>query len=75
MAGNAQSWQITGQREDYRPGPTGAFVSGVVVTFSIPSGASGSVFVPDAQYSPASVRALVDARAAAMEAVAGMTGG
>lgn len=59
-------WRVVGQREEYRPGPTGAYVSGVVVQYQLPEGTTGSVFVPDSQYTPDVVRAMVDARAAVM---------
>lgn len=74
MPGNTPTWEIIAQREDYRPGPSGAFVSGVVVTFRTASGATGSVFVPDTQYTTEAVRQAVAARAAAMEAVAALKG-
>ncbi|HUZ84158.1 MAG TPA: hypothetical protein VMU66_05650 [Gaiellales bacterium] len=71
---DSRKWEITAQREDYRPGPTGAFVAGVVVTFRLPSGTTGSVFIPDSQYSAEIVRAAIAARAAVMEAVNTLTG-
>ena len=72
---NTPPWEIIGQREDYRPGPTGGFVSGVVVSFRTLSGAVGSVFVPDSVYTPENVAQAVNARAATMETVANLTGG
>lgn len=63
------AWSITSQREDYQLAPGGQLAAGVVVTFTTASGITGSVFVPNAEYNTAKVRALVSARAEAMEAV------
>jgi hypothetical protein len=68
------AWTITAQREDYQVGPNGQLGAGVVVTFTTASGITGSVFVPNADYNVAKVRALVDARAAAMEAIHRLAG-
>jgi hypothetical protein len=68
------AWTITTQVETFDVGPTGTFVQGVKVGFRTTSGALGSVFVPSDQYTVERVRALVSARAAAMETVAGLTG-
>jgi hypothetical protein len=70
----APAWTITAQREDYQVAPNGQLGAGVIVAFTTVSGITGSVFVPNADYNPAKVRALVDARAMAMEAVHKLTG-
>lgn len=75
MPGNTPPWEITGQREDYRPGPTGAFVAGIVISFKLSNGATGSVFIPEAAFTVESARSAVAAKAATMEAVSALTGG
>lgn len=74
MPGTTPAWEIIGQREDFRPGPTGAFVPGIVVTFRTATGATGSVFVSHAEYSVERVRQAVATRAAAMDDVAALHG-
>lgn len=69
------TWEITAQREDYRPGPTGAFVTGVVISFRTGQGHTGSVFVPDTLYTVDAARSAIAARAAAMDAVGRLTTG
>ena len=68
------AWTITEQREDYRQLPSGQFGMGVVVTFRTAGGVTGTVFVPQDQYTVEQVKSLVGPRAAAMDAVAGLTG-
>lgn len=67
-------WTVIGQREDYRPGPTGAFVPGVVITFRTAGGHTGSVFLPDTAYTIEIARAAIAARAIALDAVGLTTG-
>ena len=67
------TWQVISQQETSQIGPTGQFVSGVKVMFRTGSGAEGSVFVPWTSYSPGQVKDLIAARAADVEAVAGLT--
>lgn len=68
------AWTVISQREDFQAGPSGNLTAGVVVTFTTASGITGSVFVPNADYQPEKVRALIAARAASMEAVHKLTG-
>jgi hypothetical protein len=72
--GPTVTFEIVSQREDYRPGPTGAFTAGVVITFRTAGGHTGSVFVPDNQYTLDVVRAAVALRAASMDAVGALRG-
>lgn len=73
-ANSAPAWEVTAQREDYQVGQNGQLTQGMVVTFRTRSGAVGSVFVEQAQYTPEKVRQVVAAKAGDMEAVQGMTG-
>ncbi len=68
------AWEITGQAEQIKPTPDGRVTSGVTVTFRTAAGNTGTVFIPDAQYSPAAVAQAVGQRAAAMDAVSGLKG-
>ena len=75
MAGSgATTWTVTAQREDYQLGKSGQLVSGMVVTFQTTSGAVGSVFIEQTDYSVERVRQAVAAKAQQMEAVQGLSG-
>lgn len=67
-------WRVTGQQETNRTDATGRFVSGVLVAFTIDNGVAGSVFVPDAQYTPDNVKQLIAARVAQLTGVANLAG-
>lgn len=68
-APQAPLYEITSQAETFDRGPSGSFVQGVQVAFRTRSGATGSVFVPYAEYTVERARAMVGERAAAMDAV------
>lgn len=68
------SWTITGQVEQLKPTPDGKVTQGVAITFRTAAGNVGTVFVPDAQYSPSAVAAAVSSRAMAMDAVSNLQG-
>jgi hypothetical protein len=75
MAGvNPPLWRVTGQMETNRTGPTGQFVSGVLVSFTTNKGIAGSVFIPDAQYSPDAVKQAIGARVAQLHSVSDLQG-
>jgi hypothetical protein len=67
-------WEVIGQREEIRVGPSGQLVHGVVVQFRTASGAVGTVFVPETAYTVEEVRRIVAAKAAEVEAVARLKG-
>lgn len=72
---SAPTWQVVAQREDIQANPNGqGFTSGVVITFKVASGATGSVFIPDADYSVERAREAIGAKATAMEAVGQLQG-
>lgn len=66
---NGVTWRIVSQQETTRPDNSGRFVSGVLVMFQTSNGLTGSVFVPDQQYTPDVVRQLVQQRVDLMTAV------
>lgn len=67
-------WTVTSQQETVDLAGNGSYVNGTRVTFRTRSGAMGSVFIPTGEYSPESVRRLLQARATDMEAVHNMSG-
>ena len=69
MEGKTISWKIVSQQEMTQPDAMGRYIKGVTVGFTTENGISGSVFVPDAQYSVDNVKKLVDARAQLMMGV------
>lgn len=68
----APRYTVTQQAEVTDIGPTGAYVSGVRVTFRTATGSIGSVFLPSDQYTVDGVRQAVDERCATMEAVSAL---
>jgi len=73
MIGDTPAWSVISQAETMGIGPTGTAGSGVKVTFRLSDGTTGSVFVPDAQYTPEQVKAAITARVGAFQAVKGLT--
>lgn len=57
------SWRITGDRPDQVWFTAGIDVTGHAITFITGAGHAGSVQVPDDQYTPARVRAIIQAKA------------
>lgn len=72
MAGTDPAWTVISQAETMGITPTGAAGSGIKVTFRLADGTTGSVFVPDAQYTAENVRAAILARVAVLQAVKGL---
>ena len=67
-------WRIVGQREANRQDEQGRYVAGVIITFQMADGTSGSVFVPQSQYNAENVKNLINTRAAVIESVTGLSG-
>lgn len=74
MASAPQSWTITGTSETTGVNDQGMPTRGVSVSFKLDDGTAGTVFVPDASFTPAAVTAAVQARASALVGVKGLTG-
>lgn len=70
----SDAWHIVSQQETMQVVPPQGATRGVMVYFSTPTGLNGSVFVPDAQYNPANVKAAIAARVHQMNLVQGLTG-
>lgn len=68
------AWTVTQQQETTDVGPAGGYVAGVRVTFRTAGNVVGSVFVPEADYTPDRVKAAIAAKAAAMAAVGALEG-
>lgn len=64
MNQNGPAWRVIGQSETNRSDATGHFASGVLVTYVTREGVTGSVFVPDAKYTPDTVTSMINARVA-----------
>lgn len=67
------SWSVTSQQQTTQPDAAGRFTTGVIVNFTTAKGHSGSVFVPEAQYSVDNVRAMVQAKANLLDAVGSLS--
>lgn len=70
----APLWVVTSQQETVDLADNGSYLTGTRISFRTRSGALGSVFLPQAEYSPTRARQLLDQRAGDMEAVHNMTG-
>jgi hypothetical protein len=71
----AATWQVTGQQSDQTKFVGGEPVSGHVVSFKTGEGWHDSVFVPDDHYTPAKVKALIQAAADRADQVGGLSHG
>lgn len=66
----ADNFQVTAQRQTNSVDAQGAVVPVMVVSFQVlPSGVTGSVDVPIAAYNADTVRSMIEARVAQIEAV------
>ena len=68
-------WAVIQNVESTGKDSTGSYVKGRSVTFQLASGTAGTVFVPDAALTPDSVKAAINAAAARIAAVDGLTSG
>lgn len=68
------TWQVTGQQETTEQAINGGFVSGRRVYFTTGNGNGGSVFVPDTMYDADTVRRMVSAAAANVDAIGSLRG-
>lgn len=66
-------WDVTGQIESQQLGAAGGFVKGVEVYFTTRAGHSGSVFLPNAQYSLQAVQTAINARADLLDSVGSLS--
>lgn len=70
------SWTVTGQVTDQvRVTDAGQTIEGAQVYFTTGEGQTGSVFVPDTQYTEAKVRQMIEHRAAQLDAVFNLASG
>lgn len=65
--------RVTNQAPGYGPDGSGRSVEGVKVSFVLPSGTPGEVFVPRSMYTVENVKAAVGAHAGVLAAVEGLT--
>lgn len=69
------SWTVTGQNEYTQVTPGGGPVAGMRVFYTTAKGHSSSIFVPQAQYNPVTVRALISRAAANLDEIGSLSGG
>jgi|HubBroStandDraft_2_1064218.scaffolds.fasta_scaffold822907_2 hypothetical protein len=67
------AWVVTNQRQTTAQDSTGKYVPVVAVTFQLASGTTATVTVPVSVYSQANVTAAIDAYAAQLAAVDGLS--
>jgi hypothetical protein len=65
-------YTITGQYQTVGFNIQGQAADGWTISFTTPDGNTGQVFVPDAQYNLANVKALVEAKVQTMEDIKGL---
>lgn len=71
----AASWQVTGDSPDQVWFVAGQSVTGHLITFITGAGKEGSVQVPDLDYVPARVRAIIQAKANVVDEVNALRAG
>lgn len=70
----ATAWQVTGQQQVMEPGPGGTVQHGVRIYFTTAKGVQSSVFLADAAYNPANVKAAIAPKAYQLDQVQDLTG-
>lgn len=63
------NWQVTDVMETMAQDATGRYARGKQVTFQLASGAVGTVFIPDANFTPDTVKSAIMRAAANLHAV------
>jgi hypothetical protein len=69
------TWRVVSQQETTQPGPAGTYTKGVLVFFSMSTGDTGSVFIPNNLYRSDNIKAAIDARAAQLAEVSTLQSG
>lgn len=64
------TWRVDSQSPTTRVSPTGQVEDGYDIAFTTGLGQPGTVFVANARYTPANVKAVIAARAAQIDAIA-----
>lgn len=72
--GQPVSWHVTTQVQQAGRTAAGAFVPGVLIGFATDNGHQGTIFLPQAQYTPEAVSAAVTEQVRLMRDVGGLTG-
>lgn len=67
-------WVVTSQQETVDLAPNGNYLAGTKISFRTRSGALGSVFLTNDQYTPDTARRAITAKASDLEAVHNMVG-
>lgn len=69
------SWHVTGQMQTSDIGSNGAVQKGVRVDFLTGQGHAGTVFVPQPNYQPQQVAAMIQAQANLMDQIGSLSAG
>lgn len=67
-------WKVVQTQEVVEQGPNLKFIQGHRITAALTDGTTFSVFVPNAQYNPTTVKAMLSAQAQTVAAVQGLSG-
>lgn len=73
--GAGVAWRVINVQDGQGQDATGRYVNGKTVTYQLASGHSGTVFVPNGQADPDTVRAMVQQEAANLAAIANLQSG
>lgn len=68
------SWVVISQTPGLGKLPSGMFGQGINIVFTLENGTSGSVFVPNEDYTPEKVRQAIHDRASIMHSVSNLSG-
>ena len=75
MSGRPVNWTVSGATQTTGQDPTGRYVRGWEVTYTLDSGHSGTVFLPGDVPNPDSIKAAVNQSAQALYGVVNLTSG
>ncbi len=67
------AWKVVTQTQGMGRNKAGNYVQGWTVTYQLASGSSGSVFLAQGDYTPANVKAAINAQAADVDGVDNLT--
>lgn len=74
MTSPTPAWTVTSQAQVTEQDQTGNYVSGWRIYFTMTSGTTGSVFIPQTIYTADNVKAAIQTQVAEMMNVEGLTG-
>lgn len=72
--GDMVAWRVTQQSQQIGHLPNGQFVPGYLVSFVYDGNNTGTVFVPESQWSPQAVQAAITAKVRSMVDIGNLSG-